>query len=151
MKKIQWGLAALFVLALALPAAAAEIAIKHNGGWVDIVHVTTEAEDTAGGYYQFGEMDNLCTRQALAEGCSKAQYETECAKGGTENCETFYARTAEGGKLWFMDKLIKFNLTHMVLSRGSDIETRGGDHWDSLSLAEKEAQCIAWGKAADCS
>lgn len=143
----------LVLLVLALPGIVmgAEIAIKHNGDWLEITHTTSGEEDTAGQYYQYQEMDNLCSDQGLSAGCSQAEYETECVKVDTSDCETFYARTAEGGKLWFMDKLIKFNLTGMVVGRENDIGTRGRDYWISLSLAEKEAQCVAWGKAADCS
>lgn len=150
-KLIQWGILVVLALVLALPAGAAEIAIKHNGDWLEIAHVTTSAEDTAGQYYQFGEMDNLCLAQALAADCTQAQYEAACPDVETPACETFYARTAEGGKRWFMAKVIEAGLTVLVGSRESEINGRGKGHWNTLTLAEKEAQCIAWGLAADCS
>ena len=140
----------LLALAFAFPAGASDIAIKHNGDWVEITHVTTSEEDTAGQYYQFGEMDNLCVAQGLAAGCTQAEYEVECAKAETPACETFYARTEEGGKLWFMAKVIEANLTVLVGSRESEINGRGRNYWNTLTLAEKEAQCLAWGKNPDC-
>jgi hypothetical protein len=141
----------LLALAFTLPAGAAEIAILHGGVWTTVAHTTSGGENTAGLYYQNQEMDGLCAVQNLAAGCTKAQYEAACPAAETPACETFYSRDALGGKEWFMDKIIKLNLTGMVVSRENDIDTRGRDYWNGLSLAEKEAQCIAWGKAADCS
>ena len=142
------------LLVLALPvivSAQVDIAIEHAGGWTTVTHTTSSDENTAGQYYQAQETNALCSAQSLADECTEAEYDTECAKGETPACETFYPLTALGGKQWFMDKVIKFNLASMVASRESDIGTRGRDHWNTLTLAEKEAQCVAWGYEADCS
>ena len=126
----------LFVLlALAIPALAqaqVDIAIEHGGNWTTVAHTTSSDENTAGSYYQEQEVNGLCSDQGLSAGCSEAEYDTECAKAETPACETFYARTAEGGKLWFMAKVIEANLT--VLVGSSSIRSRRATRRHSPSL-----------------
>jgi len=132
----------LAVLAfLALPAGAAEICIIDTP---NICHTTSAEENKAGIYYQTMWDDGLCASVALPAGCSLAEF---TATGGVG---TFYARTARGTKQFFMDQKIKAALAEWVTSYGSDLDTRARDYWNSLTLAEQEAQCAAWGFAADC-
>jgi len=132
----------LAVLAfLALPAGAAEICIT---GSPNVCHTTSADENKAGLYYQTMFDDALCASVALPAGCSLAEY---IAAGGTA---TFYARTGQGAKEFFMDQKIKSALAEWVKSYGSDLDTRARDYWNSLTLAEQEAQCVAWAFTADC-
>ena len=126
---------------LALPAGAADICIS---GTPAVCYTTSADENKAGLYYQTMFDDALCTSVALPAGCSPAEY---TGAGGTE---TFYARTAQGAKEFFMDRKIKTALAEWVSSYGSDLDTRARDYWNSLTLAEQEAQCVAWGFTADC-
>jgi hypothetical protein len=134
-------LLAVLVL-MAVPVGAADICIS---GTPDVCYTTTADENKAGLYYQTQFDDALCSSVALPAGCSLAEY---AAAGGTE---TFYARTAQGAKEFFMDLKIKSALAEWVTSYGGDIDTRARDYWNSLTLAQREAQCLAWGFEADCS
>ena len=137
----------LAVLALAAPVGAADIVIP---GSPDITHTTSADENTAGLYYQTQYDDNLCLAVGEAAGCSLAEYEAACALETTPACETFYARTAQGAKEFFMDTVIKAALAQFVASRESDVNTGARTYWDDLTLAQKEAQCAAWGLDATC-
>ena len=139
-------LLAVFAL-LALPAGAADICIT---GAPNVCYTTSAEENRAGLYYQAMFDDALCAEVGLAAGCTKAEYDTACALPETPACKTFYARTAQGAKEFFMDSKIKSALAEWVKSYGSDLDTRARDYWNSLTLAEQEAQCVAWGFTADC-
>jgi hypothetical protein len=131
----------LAVLALALPAGAAEICIA---GSPDICYTTTADQNTGGLYYQTLYDDALCASVSLAAGCTAAEY------SGAGGEETFYSRDAQGGKQFFMDTAIIPALQGYVTGYESDINTRARDYWNSLSIFQKETQCEAWGKQPDC-
>lgn len=137
----------LAVLVIALPAQAADICIA---GSPDVCYSTNADENAAGLYYQTQYDDALCQAVGVAAGCSAAEYAAACALEETPDCETFYARTAQGAKEFFMDTVIKSALSGFVVGYENDIDTRARDYWQSLSLADKQTQCTVWGFDATC-
>lgn len=139
------------LLAFAVPALAQEICVDGT-----VCHTATADQVTAQAEDKLANNTGACRSARLEDSCTQAEYDTVCDdpqlsinQGFECGGETLYAATAAGTRAYFRDILAAF-LERRAQTRNASILARGQGHLAGLDAAGVAAQCLAWGRAADC-
>lgn len=142
----------IVLMVLALPAA---VEAQCTGNQVcvgaDDVYDPTSDEIAAQVYKRDKHNTGVCANAGLPSNCNQAAYDTACA--ATPGCDasaTVYLNTAAGVRVYFMD-YIEGLIAGAVAEYQSEYFSRAKSAWKGANASEREAACLAMGKAADCS
>lgn len=141
-RTIQWGLVVLLVLALpviALPQA--------NDVCVGAVCWSPTAKEIAAQSYLRDQHNaGVCASVSLPASCAQEDYD---AVTPTPPAAVVYANTAAGIRAFYSAKMKAASLKD-VASYESEYKGRASNAWNDASEVERQAACVAWGLAADC-
>jgi len=141
-----------FAVALASTGGAQEICVDGT-----VCHTATADQVAAQADDKLANNVGACRSARLEDSCTQVEYDTICNdpqastnQGFECGGETLYAATAAGTRAYFRDILAAF-LERRAQTRNASILAKGQEHLAGFDAASVAAQCIAWGKAADCS
>jgi hypothetical protein len=93
---------------------------------------------------------SVCANAGLPSSCNQAAYDVACAAiPGCDASAIVYLATAAGVRTFFMDYL-KGLIAGAVAEFQSEYFSRARTAWQGASASEREAACLALGKASDC-
>lgn len=140
----------LVLAVLALPAL---VSAQANDVCVGATCYTPTADEIAAQVYKRDQHNTqVCTGVGLPSSCTQAEYDAhECTPGVPGSCPaaTVYTNNAQGVRDYFLDKL-KADIAASVSTQRAEHKNRARVAWDEASQAERDAACVALGKAADC-